>query len=423
MTWRSLRVLFLPCVILLLGASYPSTNFVVEAPTPQIAEQVSKWAEHYRREKAILWLGREMPNWPTPCPLHVKVTQSGASGATSFNFSGGGVWQTMEIEGPLDRLIYSVLPHEVTHTVFAHYFGAPVPRWADEGGAVLSEDEIECSRHDTMVRQILNAGGALRLPRLFSLKDYPRDPRNIGALYAEGFSVSKFLVGLGNRQTFLSFVAHGMQPNYGWDNAARTYYRFQNVSELEQAWLADLRNTRKQPASAAPVILAKNEVGSRTDSAKTVVRLTAPPVQPLADDTQPIFRARRRITTAAGPILPVVPRREACGPDIFPKPNLFDSPWPSAAITGKPPPFTLAPRSFRLRPARLRLATRPQGRGTMRWDRRGIRIEEVSWFRMELRNVATGGAQRNPSRVSNTECCGRSPDRATASRRPGPFSR
>ncbi|HEV8059794.1 MAG TPA: hypothetical protein VGP68_07965 [Gemmataceae bacterium] len=292
MTWRSLRVLFLPCVILLLGASYPSTNFVVEAPTPQIAEQVSKWAEYYRREKAVLWLGKEMPNWPTPCPLHVKVTHSGASGATSFNFSGGGVWQTMEIEGPLDRLIYSVLPHEVTHTVFAHYFGAPVPRWADEGGAVLSEDEIECSRHDTMVRQILNAGGALRLPSLFSLKDYPRDPRDIGALYAQGFSVSKFLVGLSNRQTFLSFVAHGMQSNYGWDNAARTYYRFQNVTELEQAWLADLRNSRKQPASAAPVILAKNEVGSRTDSAKAIVRLTAPPAQPLADDMQPTFRTQ-----------------------------------------------------------------------------------------------------------------------------------
>lgn len=292
MTWRSHRVVFFAGVILSLGASYPSTNFVVEAPTPQIAEQVSKWAEYYRREKAVQWLGQPMPNWPTPCPLRVRVTQSGASGATSFNFSGGGVWQTMEIEGPLERLIYSVLPHEVTHTVFAHYFGAPVPRWADEGGAVLSEDQLERDRHDTMVRQILNAGGALRLPRLFTLKDYPRDPRDVGALYAQGYSVSNFLVGLSNRQTFLSFVAHGMQSNFGWDNAARTYYHFQSISELEQAWLADLRNTRKQPASATPVMLAKNDGGSRTDSAKPVVRLTAPPAQPLADEAQAIFRTQ-----------------------------------------------------------------------------------------------------------------------------------
>ncbi len=49
----------------------------------------------------------------------------------------------MNIEGPLDRLLSSVLPHEITHTVFAHYFRTPVPRWADEGGSVLSEDDLE----------------------------------------------------------------------------------------------------------------------------------------------------------------------------------------------------------------------------------------------------------------------------------------
>jgi hypothetical protein len=293
MTRQGQRVLFIACVILSLGASYPTTNFIVEASSPEVAEKVGKWAEYYRREKAIQWLGREMPTWPVQCPLKVKVAPSGASGATSFNFSNGGVWQTMEIEGPLDRLIYSVLPHEVTHTVFAHRFGQPVPRWADEGGAVLSEDEIEKSRHDTMVRQILNAGGAIRLSRLFSLKDYPRDMRDVGALYAQGYSVSNFLVGLSNRQTFLNFVHHGMDHNFGWDNAARSYYHFNSVNELEQAWLNHLKETRKQPGSQANVILAKNEGGSRTEAAKTVVRLTAPPSQPLMEnDSQPIIRAQ-----------------------------------------------------------------------------------------------------------------------------------
>ena len=49
-----------------------------------------------------------------------------------------------------------MLPHEVTHTVFAYYFRCPLPRWADEGGAVLSEDDIELDKHDKIVRQILN---------------------------------------------------------------------------------------------------------------------------------------------------------------------------------------------------------------------------------------------------------------------------
>ena len=84
----------------------------------------------------------------------------GPSGATSFQFGQGQVLgMKMEIQGPLERLVRSVLPHEVTHTVFAYHFRQPVPRWADEGGAVLSEDDIERNRHDQLVRMILNTPG------------------------------------------------------------------------------------------------------------------------------------------------------------------------------------------------------------------------------------------------------------------------
>ena len=108
-------------VVCSMGAEFRTTNFVVTAANPQIAQQVGQWAEHYRREKAILWLGKEMPNWPAPCPLRVTVSMDGPSGATEFTFGMGGVTsQRMQIQGPLDRLIHSVLPHEITHTVFAN---------------------------------------------------------------------------------------------------------------------------------------------------------------------------------------------------------------------------------------------------------------------------------------------------------------
>src|SRR5213076_2444154 len=114
-----------------------------------------------------------MPPCSEPCPLHVKVTFGGAGGATTFNFDFGHVWRTMQIEGSLDRLLSSVLPHEVTHTVFAHHFRCPVPRWADEGGAVLSEDDVERNRHDQLCRQILNTPGrAMQLRNLFALREY-----------------------------------------------------------------------------------------------------------------------------------------------------------------------------------------------------------------------------------------------------------
>ncbi len=280
-----------------LGASFRTTNFLVEAPNAQIAQQVGQTAEYFRREKALEWLGREMEPWAQPCSLRVKVTMGGAGGATSFYFDQGRVLgQTMTVEGGLDRILASVLPHEVTHTVFAYYFRCPVPRWADEGGSVLSEDEAERNRHDQMVRQMLNAGRAFPLRRLFALQQYPSD---VMTLYAQGFSVSSFLVQSSSRPAFLAFVAHGMRQ--GWDSAVQSYYSFRNVEELEQAWLQHLRNTRRQPP---PTILARNTTTPAADPSRhVVVRLTAPPIQPLGNEPAPVYRGQmvdERPRTTAG---------------------------------------------------------------------------------------------------------------------------
>src|SRR5205085_2810776 len=100
-------------------------------------------AEHYRKQKAVEWLGQEMPPWPKPCPLKVSPKGQGAGGATRFNYDYRGNYDILDmgIEGDVERMLHSVLPHEVTHTVFAYFFRYPVPRWADEGGSVLSEDD------------------------------------------------------------------------------------------------------------------------------------------------------------------------------------------------------------------------------------------------------------------------------------------
>ncbi|HLN32991.1 MAG TPA: hypothetical protein VK395_35000 [Gemmataceae bacterium] len=309
-----------------LGASYPTRNFVVEAPTPQIAKQIGDAAEFYRKQKALEWLGQEMPQWQERCPLHVKVTFGGAGGATSFNFTQGQVWQTMTIEGSLDRLQASVLPHEITHTVFAHYFRCPVPRWADEGGAVLSEDDLERSQHDALVRQILNAGRAFRLVRLFSLRDYPA-AQDVPALYAEGYSVASYLVATSGRQAFLAFVAHGMQ--YGWENAVQTHYHYQSIDQLESAWINYLRTTR--PSSSA--LLARNTTTPPADTAKrVVVRLTVPPFQPLDEAQSPVARGQMPDEQ----VYAAPPRQATNRPGYLPDYNPGQSPPPSAYPSQQP---------------------------------------------------------------------------------------
>jgi hypothetical protein len=291
MALRRWSVVVLAATILAsMGAQYRTQNFIVNAPSNEIAQQVGQWAEHYRKAKAIEWLGQEMPNWQKPCPVFVTVSMEGPSGATSFVFhpQGGVLEMKMEIQGPLDRLLSSVLPHEITHTVFAHYFRRAVPRWADEGGSVLSEDDLERDKHDKIVRSILNRTQQYHLRQLFGMTDYPKTGDKVMCLYAEGFSVSHYLVYVSDRQTFLRFVNIGMQGN--WDQAVQSCYGLSSVDELEGAWLKHLKDTR----GISITQLNKNkETGQPFASAapgkgNTLVRLTVPPADPLLP--VPIYR-------------------------------------------------------------------------------------------------------------------------------------
>jgi hypothetical protein len=142
----SRAVLVVATLPVLAGASHRTTNFVVEAPTAEAARAVAEHAEACRKEVARQWLGDELPAWPAPCPVKVKLTRGEAGGLTSFGFAHGRVTdQTMSVEGRLDRVLASAIPHEVTHTVFAAYFGAPMPRWADEGAGATTGSVSTCS--------------------------------------------------------------------------------------------------------------------------------------------------------------------------------------------------------------------------------------------------------------------------------------
>jgi hypothetical protein len=209
---------------------------------------------------------------------------NGSGGATSFVFDRGAILsQEMHIEGTVERLMNSVLPHEITHTVFAYYYRQPVPRWADEGGSVLSEDDLERSRHDKLVREILTTPGRMiPLRRLFTLKQYPRD---VMVLYAEGYSVTNFLVNISNRQAFLQFIAQGMRGD-DWDSAVRSSFRFGSIEELELAWVASLRSTKTPPAN----VLASRDGPTAGGNSAMVVRQTLPPAQPFLEGPRPIYR-------------------------------------------------------------------------------------------------------------------------------------
>lgn len=202
----------------LTGASLHSTNFAVDAPSREVAHRVAERAEACRTKIAQAWLGHDLPTWSTPCPIRVKLTDGEAGGLTSFGFNQGRVTdQSMTVEGRLDRILASALPHEVTHTIFASYFGGPMPRWADEGASLLSEDDRERRRHDKIALDLLARRGEVPLARLFVIEDYPKD---LMSFYGQGYSISRFLIEMGGRPRFLRFVRDGLKD--GWDREPRS---------------------------------------------------------------------------------------------------------------------------------------------------------------------------------------------------------
>jgi hypothetical protein len=245
---RFLRVCAVAVVTLVsLGAnrsyvSVRSQHFIVSAPTAQLAQEICQAAEQYRRDLAIEWLGRELPPWQTPCPIKADVAPGlGAGGATSFVFRNNrpGDW-TMQIQGSRERILDSVLPHEITHTIFATHFGRPLPRWADEGACTTVEHAAEKAKQDKFLIDFLTSEPPRSIPfnRMFQMTDYPRD---ILPLYSQGYSLARFFIQQGGKRKYIDYVGEGMRTN-NWTATTKKYYGFSSLSDLQLTWLEWVRH-------------------------------------------------------------------------------------------------------------------------------------------------------------------------------------
>lgn len=275
------------------AAGYKTTNFTVSAPTPQLAKEIGDQAEVFRRDLAIEWLGKELPAWSKPCPITAKLA-SGAGGATSFVFDRGEVFNwNMNIQGSRERILDSVLPHEVTHTIFASYFRQPLPRWADEGACTTVEHRSEIDKQERSLIQFLKTGRGIPFSQMFAMKEYPSD---VMPLYAQGHALAEWLIESRGRTAFLDFLADGMKDE-NWPRAVREHYGFDSLLTMQNSWNDWVKQGRPQiTAATSPIHLASN---SRAAIAPTGV--TGTPV---------VFRGQspdqvRPASKSATPITPI----------------------------------------------------------------------------------------------------------------------
>jgi RNA polymerase sigma factor (sigma-70 family) len=234
----------------------PPKNFTVTGATPDWREKIAAAAEEHRKNLAKIWLGKELPEWKQPCPILVQATDGQVqSSATVFQFgndrpvTGREFTMSMRLEGSLEQLLGNLLPHEITHAILADHFRRPLPRWADEGAAMMAEQASEHQRQDGFIRKFLADGMALRLSHMFQMQDYSG---HMGVFFAESGSVTRFLVEGQGREKFLAFVKMGVESS-NWDLAVKQHYDLATVNDLERAWIAWLRKTTPpKPAPSQP---------------------------------------------------------------------------------------------------------------------------------------------------------------------------
>jgi hypothetical protein len=267
-----------------LGAGRPYTsvrsqNFIVSAPTRELAQEICQAAEQFRRDLAIEWIGRDLGPWQGPCPIQADVAPGlGAGGATSFVFHSNTPTQwTMKIQGSRERILDSVLPHEITHTIFATHFGRPLPRWADEGACTTVEHDSEKAKQDKFLIQFLKTDRGIPFNKMFGMKEYPPD---ILPLYSQGYSLARFFIQQGGKPKFVEYVGEGMRTN-NWTATTKKFYGFNSLSDLQLTWVEWVRQgsplladgtvpasllVSSQGASAQPVAASRNIGGTQMAS-------------------------------------------------------------------------------------------------------------------------------------------------------------
>jgi len=266
--------LLLPLLVSAMGANYETANFSVNAPCVDSARQFAESAEQCRQDLAMLWLGKTLPDWSAKCPVTIRVGDDlGAGGQTSFIFENDEVfgWE-MEIQGPHERILDSVLPHEITHMILASHFRKPLPRWLDEGAATTVEHQSEKEKYRRMLRHFLepNVRRCFSFNKMVSLKDYPADPM---PFYAQGFSLVEYLLECGRQfdeqahRRLVQFAQSAMHSG-NWDSALQEHYGVQKLGDLQLGWVkwvnvddralrADVPAPVLQTTTVSPVISAK----------------------------------------------------------------------------------------------------------------------------------------------------------------------
>lgn len=255
-----LRILPVFC-LLLLSASAPTSagprkwrvlrtpSFRVLYFDAAVARRIGKRVEALRAAQFTLWSGGDAPRpWRPRCDIYVYpsnrdlvrmtggTSKAGSAQARPSRLSPGRMLQRRINVAASDRqLMLSTLPHEITHVVAGDLLSGKVPRWANEGMAVLSEQLRKINYYDAILNRALVAGKWFPVKRLMQMRRYPADRRYLSLYYAQSTSLVLFFVTLKSNVTFVRFLKDARRR--GYLPALKKHYGITGYADLQRRWL------------------------------------------------------------------------------------------------------------------------------------------------------------------------------------------
>jgi hypothetical protein len=211
----------------------------------ETAEKTLRVAEAARTAASKKWFGEPTPTWAPRCDIYLHANAKDYSMATQqppqlagHSSIGHGpdrvVSRRIDIHFDDPNMLIGVLPHETTHVVLADGYNRPLPHWADEGMAVLSEPRERIEKHLHNLPQHRTNGELFAAAELIPMDQYPSDSHRIGAFYAESVSLVEFLSKEKGEPVFVQFMRDGMQS--GYESALQKYYDIRSYDDLQQRW-------------------------------------------------------------------------------------------------------------------------------------------------------------------------------------------
>lgn len=210
-----------------------------------VATEVARQADLAKAAASQRWLGHEGEAWPYRCDIWLYPTGEMYSRATGVGGNSPGhstfkaentrvLERKIELRMDHPNLVDAVLPHEVTHVVLAGQFGKNfLPRWLDEGMAILAEPRTRIKRHTDHLPRYASEGTLLSAAQLMTLADYP-DAGKVGIFYAQSVSLVDYLCSLKGTQSFTQFVKEAIHGD--WEAALRRHYNIAGFEALDRQW-------------------------------------------------------------------------------------------------------------------------------------------------------------------------------------------